>query len=193
MAQVIEMVTVLRLGERVARDFRINTHMALVARTFGVSRLVMVFRDEGVERSLESVNRRFGHGCRLDHVRDWTAFVRNWGGVVVHLTMYGDTLDRTIEALRESVVIDFERCVCEPDLLVIVGSEKVQRKVYELADHNTAIGNQPHSEIAALSVFLDRLFEGRQFYREFGGEWKIQPDPTGKTVVRRLPEKEAEV
>ncbi len=183
------MVTVLRLGERAARDYRVNTHLALVARCFGANRLVMTFRDENVEHALEDVNRRFGCGCQLECIKGWAGFVRRWEGVSVHLSMYGETLDRTLEALRTSLRIDPVECICDPDVLVIVGSEKVQRKVYELADYNTSIGNQPHSEIAALSVFLDRLFEGRQLYKEYDGEWRILPDPSGKTVVRELRKK----
>jgi len=139
------------------------------------------------------VNRRFGPGCRLEHIRDWAGFIRRWEGPSVHLTMYGKTLDETIESLHRSTDIDFGECKCEPDILVVIGSEKVQRKVYELADHNTSIGNQPHSEIAALSVFLDRLFKGKQFNREYEGEWKILPDLRGKTVVKRNVEHEDQV
>ena len=186
------MVTVLRLGERASRDYRVNTHLALVARAFGVQRLVMTFRDENVERSLEGVNQRFGSHCTIEYVKEWAGFIRGWDGYKVHLTMYGETLRKSMEIMRGAVSINTDNCTCNPDMLVIIGSEKVQRKVYELADINTSVGNQPHSEIAALSIFLDRLFEGRQFDMEYGGEWRILPDPAGKSVVKNPPEKESE-
>jgi tRNA (cytidine56-2'-O)-methyltransferase len=186
------MVTVLRLGERASRDYRVNTHLALVARAFGVQRLVMTFRDENVERSLDGVNRRFGSRCSMEYEKEWAGFIREWNGYIVHLTMYGETLGKSMELLRGAVSVDTDKCICDPDVLVIIGSEKVQRKVYELADINTSVGNQPHSEIAALSIFLDRLFEGRQFDMEYGGEWKILPDPAGKSVVKNLPEEESQ-
>jgi tRNA (cytidine56-2'-O)-methyltransferase len=45
------------------------------------------------------------------------------------------------------------------------------------------VGNQPHSEIAALAIFLDRLFRGRQLGTEFaGGSLKIVPSERGKVV-----------
>jgi tRNA (cytidine56-2'-O)-methyltransferase len=46
-----------------------------------------------------------------------------------------------------------------------------------------AVGSQPHSEVAALAVFLDRLFEGRELSREFEGGLKIIPSPRGKHIV----------
>jgi tRNA (cytidine56-2'-O)-methyltransferase len=55
--------------------------------------------------------------------------------------------------------------------------------MYQLADWNVAVGNQPHSEVAALAVFLDRLFEGQELTKEFDGGLKILPSPRGKHVV----------
>jgi len=45
-----------------------------------------------------------------------------------------------------------------------------------------SIGNQPHSEIAALAIFLDRLFEGKQLKQEFKGKMKIVPSTNDKVV-----------
>ena len=39
----------------------------------------------------------------------------------------------------------------------MVGAEKVPREIYELADYNVAVGSQPHSEISALAIVLDRI------------------------------------
>jgi tRNA (cytidine56-2'-O)-methyltransferase len=64
-----------------------------------------------------------------------------------------------------------------------VGAEKVPAEIYELADWNVAVGNQPHSEVAALAVFLDRLFQGRELDGEFEDGLKIVPSPRGKQVL----------
>ena len=55
--------------------------------------------------------------------------------------------------------------------------------MYDLADWNVAVGNQPHSEVAALAVFLDRLFMGRELHEAFEGGLKIVPSPHGKQVL----------
>ena len=60
-----------------------------------------------------------------------------------------------------------ERLSKENKVLVIIGAEKVPHEVFELADFNISISNQPHSEIAALAIFLDRIFRGKQFKNTF--------------------------
>jgi tRNA (cytidine56-2'-O)-methyltransferase len=100
----------------------------------------------------------------------------NWkkdGGKVVHLTMYGIHIDDAISYLRR-----------ENRILVVIGAGKVPRPMYDLADYNIAIGNQPHSEVAALSIFLDRMFRGKQFEKEFkDAKLKVIPTGKGKRVI----------
>jgi tRNA (cytidine56-2'-O)-methyltransferase len=45
------------------------------------------------------------------------------------------------------------------------------------------VGNQPHSEVAALAIFLDRLTERAGLRTEFGGNIKVLPCERGKRVV----------
>jgi len=46
------------------------------------------------------------------------------------------------------------------------------------------VTNQPHSEVAGLAVFLDRLFEGDELEREWtDADRRVLPEATGKTVV----------
>lgn len=68
--------------------------------------------------------------------------------------------------------------------MIIVGGKKVPSDVYYLSDYNVAIGNQPHSEVAALAVFLDRLFDGKETEIEFKGKIKILPQERGKKVIK---------
>jgi tRNA (cytidine56-2'-O)-methyltransferase len=56
--------------------------------------------------------------------------------------------------------------------------------LYERADFNVGVTNQPHSEVAGLAVFLDRLFDGAELAREWeDADREVVPEPTGKTVV----------
>ncbi len=172
-------VYVLRIGHRPDRDKRITTHVGLVARAFGAHGFVLSPCDEKVLQKLEDVERRWGKFLEtIDCTESPRAYARRWkedGGVVIHLTMYGLPVDEVIDKIKS----------LNKDILVIVGAEKVPREFYELADFNVAIGNQPHSEVAALAIFLDRLYEGRELYREpQGGQLKIIPSDKGKRVVR---------
>ena len=174
-------VVVLRLGHRPGRDKRISTHVGLVARAFGADGIVFAGEvEESILEKLRDVVDRWGGPFFVERVDSWRRFIREWkerGGVVVHLTMYGINVEGSdvVERIRST----------DGDILVVVGAEKVPRDVYELADFNVAIGNQPHSEVSALAVFLDRLFGGRELLREFSGaKIKVIPCPRGKRVVR---------
>ena len=168
-------VVVLRIGHRPERDKRITTHVGLVARAFGAEEMLLSGRDSHVEESLADVAERWGGGFRLRPDVSWKGETVRWkeaGGKVVHLTMYGSNLPGVIDEIRE----------CE-NILVVVGAEKVPAEMYDLADWNVAVGNQPHSEVAALAVFLDRLFMGRELYDAFEGGLKIVPTARGKQVL----------
>jgi tRNA (cytidine56-2'-O)-methyltransferase len=71
-------------------------------------------------------------------------------------------------------------------IMVLVGTEKVPYELFEAADWNIAIGNQPHSEIAALALFLDHLQEGRELKAVFeDAEMEIVPKRMGKEVRKK--------
>ena len=167
-------VTVLRLGHRLVRDERISTHIGLVARAFGARKLVLTGADDHTVDSLQKISRRWGGGFEVSYLRNWRDFLRNWGGTKVHLTMYGEPLEKGVAVLRQSPT---------KELLVVVGAEKVPREVYTLVDLNIAVGSQPHSEVAALAVFLDRVFMGEELYNTFvNARFKIKPSARGKKV-----------
>lgn len=168
-------VHVLRIGHRLVRDDRVTTHAALVARAFGAEKIYMTGIDQSVAETVSSIGKRWGGKFEVEIIEDWKSVAKQWkkdGGTIAHLTMYGVNIDKAMKTLRT-----------KKSILVIIGSEKVPREAYELADHNVAVGNQPHSEIAALAIFLDRIFHGRQLGSEFsGGRLKIVPSEKGKVV-----------
>jgi len=56
--------------------------------------------------------------------------------------------------------------------------------MYDLADYNVAIGNQPHSEVSSLAIVLDRIQKGRQFFTKFENSVReIIPTRNGKNVI----------
>ena len=166
------MITVLRLGHRPARDKRVTTHVALTARAFGADAILVSTRDTALERSIQGVVRRFGGNFRIETGVRWRRILKEFPGTKVHLTMYGERLKEILPRIRGR------------DLMVVVGAEKVPREVYDLADWNVAIGNQPHSEVAALAIFLDQVLgPGARDRREFRGRIRIRPSARGKDVI----------
>src|SRR5688572_6496373 len=168
-------VSVLRIGHRLVRDDRVTTHSALVARAFGADRIYMTGIDQSVSDTVAGVAKRWGGEFEVQVIEDWKGLARTWkkeGGKVAHLTMYGINIDDAVDKLRR-----------EDRVLVMIGAEKVPREAYDIADYNIAVGNQPHSEIAALAIFLDRMFKGKQLKKELvGGRLKIVPAEKGKQV-----------
>ncbi len=168
------MIVVLRLGHRIDRDKRITTHVALVARAFGADKILVGTLDAELERRVTSVCDRFGGTFEIETGVKPFECMKNWEGTVVHLTMYGDCLKESIPRIDKS-----------DDILVVVGAEKVPAQVYQLADWNVSVGNQPHSEVAALAVFLDRYTNAQWMNKQFKGKVEIIPSNTKKNVITR--------
>jgi tRNA (cytidine56-2'-O)-methyltransferase len=145
-----ERVDVLRLGYRKGRDPRITTHLALVARALGADGFLLAGdKDQEMFDNLNSVSERFGGRLDTDHVSGLSHLRRHVenGGVAVHLTMYGEPFRQAIPKVRR-----------DKPLLIVVGGAKVPGDVYKICQHNVAVGNQPHSEVAALALFMDAWF-----------------------------------
>jgi tRNA (cytidine56-2'-O)-methyltransferase len=87
--------------------------------------------------------------------------------------MYGENINEIESKLHK-----------EENVLIVVGAEKVPREMYDLADYNVAIGNQPHSEVSSLAIVLDRIQKGRQFFSKFENSVReIIPTKNGKNVI----------
>ncbi|AUX07983.1 tRNA (cytidine56-2'-O)-methyltransferase [Halalkaliarchaeum desulfuricum] len=181
-------VVVLRYGHRPGRDDRMTTHVGLTARALGADRVIFPSNATQSKETVDSVTDRFG-GPFVSELRDdQRAIVRDWAGIVVHLTMYGEPIQEVEAEIREQHGSDDGGDDDGMDdgepLLIVVGGEKVPFELYERADYNVGVTNQPHSEVAGLAVFLDRLFEGRQLDREWeDADRRVVPRETGKEVV----------
>lgn len=177
--------TVLRLGHRKERDKRITTHVALVSRAFFADSFVLSGEeDESVLKSIEGVVKNWGGRFSARYEKGWKGFVKRFKrkGIVVHLTFYGAPLGKKIGEIRKQAR--------KKELLVMVGAEKVPREAYELADYNVSVTNQPHSEVAALAVFLHELMGGKELKeaeerKKFrNSRIRIIPMEKGKKVLR---------
>ncbi len=169
-------VVVLRIGHRPQRDPRLTTHLALASRALGAERLWVHPGDPELEERLRSVAREWGGRFAVEAVTDWRRAIRNWNGLVVHLTMYGEPFERALASLPPDVPI-----------LLVVGGAKVPADLYRLADRNVAVGSQPHSEVAAAALALDRLTTPPDAREFSGARRRIVPQAAGKRVrVRPL-------
>lgn len=170
-------IHVLRLGHRVTRDKRVTTHVGLVARAFGARSITVHGPDAKVVESISDVAGRFGGSFTAGSTPRWKPWLlarKRAGDTVVHLTMYGIPLAEAAPRARDALA--------RGDVTVVVGAEKVPGDLFALADLNVAVGNQPHSEVAALALLLDRVTEGAWEGRAWEGQVRIVPSEKGKVI-----------
>lgn len=167
-------ITILRLGHRPSRDKRITTHCGLTARAFGAREMIISGEedDELVER-LSSLSKKWGGKFRARYEKDWKKALRAFHGKKVHLTMYGEDFRKTAADLRNSQT---------KKVMLVVGAGKVPPEIYGMCDVNSAVGNQPHSEVAALGLFLYEL-SGRTPAVFSDAKIQITPSARRKIVV----------
>jgi tRNA (cytidine56-2'-O)-methyltransferase len=172
-------IVLLRLGHRPERDKRITTHVGLTARLLGAEGMLLASDDPGIVQTLEDVVQRWGGDFYVKNNVNFKQEIREWkasGGKVCHLSMYGVNLPEVTSELKK----------CEK-LMLVVGAEKVPPEVYQYADWNVAVGSQPHSEVAAVAITMDRIAESEPLEREFpNAELKIVPSERGKQVIENI-------
>jgi tRNA (cytidine56-2'-O)-methyltransferase len=138
--------------------------------------IVCESRDEISENTIKGINESWGGNFKVEFCEKWEDAIlalKKKGYVTVHLTMYGIPVQEIDEKLG-----------IEKKVAILIGSQKVERAVYEAVDYNVSITTQPHSEIAALAVFLDRVQKGKELEADFkGAKLQIIPQEKGKKVI----------
>ena len=171
-------LSVLRLGHRRERDKRITSHLGLTARAFGADEIVLSGdRDPSALETWDSVTERFGGNFESRYEESplsWLRSTSKFGEVtIVHLTMYGEAWRDTTPSIPT-----------DKPAVVVVGGTKVPSEVFHLSDYNISVGNQPHSEVAALAVFLDSWLGPLDSKSKFeGAQIKVLPSASGKIVI----------
>ena len=170
-------ITVVRLGHRQQRDKRITSHLGLTARAMGATHFVLCGDDdEKVLETMEDVTETFGGNFTAEHHAKPLGFLRHFakqGGQIVHLTMYGEDFESATSTIPT-----------EAPIAVVVGGAKVPGEIYKLADYNIAVGHQPHSEVAALALFMSKIMGGVAGSEYFSGaRLEVKPHPSGKVVI----------
>ncbi len=173
------MLSILRLGHRPGRDERVSTHVGLVARAFGAGEVIYSGeQDDNIVASMKKVTEKWGGPLKVRYEQNWRKTIKAYRKKrfnVCHLTMYGIPVKKSINKIRK-----------HRNVLVVVGSEKVPFEVYANADYNISVTSQPHSEVAALAVFLHEYFKGKELSKKFKkAKIMIVPQERGKKVVEK--------
>ena len=131
-------IEVVRIGQRVVRDDRVTTHVALVSRAFGAEKIFMTEVNPEIKDTLEKINNTWGGNFIVEFIENWKSIIKKKkedGFKIIHLSMYGEKINDIQIQLRT-----------KEKILVVVGAEKVPREIYELSDYNVGVGSQPHSD-----------------------------------------------
>ena len=180
-------ITVLRLNHRPSRDKRVSTHIALTTRAIGGKKVYYSGHyDTSLEQSVERVKGTWGGSFEIEFLEKPLKLIKNWKGVSIHLTMYGSKLSEGVQETKQRLLDD-------PSLpvLIIVGGAKVPPEIFEYSTINLSVGNQPHSEIAALAVVLDRLIDSENWEFDFSeSRLTIIPASRGKNVLENTEKSE---
>lgn len=133
--------------------------------------------DSRMMDSVKDIAERWGGKFSVSYDANWKKVIANHkkrGFCAVHATMYGLPIQNIMKDIRK-----------KKKILFIIGGEKVPGELYSLADCNIAVTNQPHSEVAALAVFLHEYFQGKELSKKFKGKIRIVPQEHGKKVVEK--------
>ena len=97
-------IEVLRIGQRVIRDDRVTTHVALVARAFGASKIYMNEVDPEIENTIKRMNKTWGGEFEVEFFEDWKKVLNSKikEFKIVHLTMYGEKIDDVTKEIRKN-------------------------------------------------------------------------------------------
>ena len=175
-------VDVIRLGHRVDRDRRMTSHLGLTARALGANGMIIFGdRDPSIVETLSGVSERFGGKFTSRFEKNPMGYLKKFRmggpnrlpGTVVHLTMYGESHTETLPRIRRDRPIAF-----------VVGGAKVPGELFGIADYNISVGNQPHSEVAALAITLSEWFKSVALESSFSDPIiKVIPSKSGKSII----------
>lgn len=168
------MFSILRLGHRIFRDQRITTHCALIARSLGAQKFFYTGeKDASLEESVRKIVQKWGGPFDIQHLESEKSLLKKFKGIIIHLTVYGIPFEKKMRKIKKS-----------KSLLIIVGGEKVPPEIYQRANYNLAVSSQPHSEVAALGIFLYEM-QGRKFKEKFkNSQVRVIPKERGKNVIK---------
>lgn len=168
---------ILRYGHRQTRDQRATTHCCLVARAFGAQKIIIDGeQDKELKKTINKITKKWGGKFNTTFTNSWKKTIQKYkkhGFKIIHLTMYGLPIKKELQKIKK-----------HKKIIIIIGSQKVEKQVYDTADYNISITNQPHSEIAALAVFLHETIKTPSKFEN--AKIKIIPNKKTKHVQKML-------
>ena len=68
---------VLRIGQRLVRDDRVTTHVALVARSFGASKIFMTEVNPEIKETVDKISDTWGGNFQVELIQNWKKILKS--------------------------------------------------------------------------------------------------------------------
>ena len=82
-------IEVLRIGQRIVRDDRVTTHVALVARSFGAQKIYMNEVNPEIKHTISNINKTWGGDFEIEIISDVKRFRFS---MLIASSRYGSTI-----------------------------------------------------------------------------------------------------
>ena len=69
-------IEVIRIGQRLIRDDRVTTHVALVSRAFGAEKIYMTEVNPEIKDTIEKINKTWGSDFIIEFIDKWKHIVK---------------------------------------------------------------------------------------------------------------------
>ena len=144
--------------------------ICLTARAFGASSVIFTSTNASLNSRLKrycsSISKKWGGNFNVQFTNAWKSYLeskRNYKKV--YLTRYGTPIKKQVYTLRSY-----------RNIIIILSITEEIKSFGELADFNISITSQPHSSIAAMAIFLNQYFAGRELSLNFSNaKFKVIP------------------
>jgi len=76
-------IEILRIGQRVVRDDRVTTHVALVSRAFGAKKIYMSEINPDIKDTLKKINDTWGGEFSVEFIEKWKDMIKIRGIFII--------------------------------------------------------------------------------------------------------------
>lgn len=171
------MIIVLAIGKS---KYESMVDICLTARAFGASSVVLTSSSHEINSKLKrfcnSVANKWGGNFSVQFISNWKSYISSKTNYkTVYLTRYGISIQKQQYSIRSY-----------KNVLLIISTDKERPELNKISDFNISITAQPHSSIAAMAIFLNMYYAGRELSLNFSkAQYKVVPSPHDSILKER--------
>ncbi len=171
------MIVVLAIGKP---KYESMVDICLTARALGASSVVLTSSSHEMNSKLKRfcsfITNKWGGSFSAQFTSNWKNYMHSKTNYkTVYLTRYGIPIQKQQYSIRSY-----------KNILLIISTDKEMPELNKLSDFNISITAQPHSSIAAMAIFLNTYYAGRELSLNFSkAQYKVVPSPHDSILKER--------